>query len=211
MSAATSSARRIVNMGYRSGVRTWAMAIAWLATGCQVLFPLEEGPVPPPTDGSSDGSSLMCPNDYVPGESGTGYKLRTTPLNWFEAKAECENDGLAAGATRHTHLVVVTDEAELQVIGDLGADNIELWLGLTDREREGVFRWITDELTTFGTTPLIRPWDDNQPNGGTTENCAVLVNNGDVLNDLACSTVNARASVCECDDFVARSIPTEGG
>ncbi|KAJ8019463.1 Transmembrane protease serine 9 [Holothuria leucospilota] len=64
----------------------------------------------------------------------------------------------------------------------LGIDFSEYYIGLTDQEIEGDFRWIRDN-----TVPSSFPWGFSQPNGGAAENCVVVSGNPAVWSDTACN------------------------
>ena len=66
-------------------------------------------------------------------------------------------------------------------------------MGLSDLEEEASFKWIDGSNSTSENTP----WNENEPNGGTNENCGEM---GPVLgrvkfNDLSCSSL--RQGICE--------------
>ncbi len=92
--------------------------------------------VPPDSDG--DGLS----DDY---ERGVGrYFLIATNLTWTQAKADAERRG--------GHLATITSQAEwdaiLQVLGS-SLNGRGVWLGATDEEVEGTWRWITGETWAY--------------------------------------------------------------
>ena len=45
----------------------------------------------------------------------------------------------------------------------------QLFIGLSDREIEGQYKWSDDE-----TAPLLEGWGTDEPSGGSTENCVVI-------------------------------------
>ncbi|KAM9611033.1 uncharacterized protein ACIBXB_022489 [Morphnus guianensis] len=62
------------------------------------------------------------------------------------------------------------------------------WLGLSDREQEGGWRWLD------GTPPAFSSWGRGEPNGGRGQNCAALLPHGR-WDDLPCE--RALPWVCE--------------
>ena len=71
----------------------------------------------------------------------------------------------------------------------------EIWIGLSDEETEGTWRWLNGNLTSVDNATL---WIPGQPDGTTGQNCAVLdsVNDGAYLvRDLECP--NRYPALCE--------------
>ena len=58
-------------------------------------------------------------------------------MTWYEAKAVCEN--------MNSHLVEIFSEAQQTIIKELAKskynNNVGWWIGLTDEEVEGTFKW----------------------------------------------------------------------
>ena len=58
-------------------------------------------------------------------------------MTWHEAKAVCEN--------MNSHLVEIFSEAQQTIIEELAKskynNNVGWWIGLTDKEVEGTFKW----------------------------------------------------------------------
>ena len=58
-------------------------------------------------------------------------------MTWYEAKALCEN--------MNSHLVEIFSEAQQTIIKELAKskdnNNLGWWIGLTDKEVEGTFKW----------------------------------------------------------------------
>ena len=65
-------------------------------------------------------------------------------LNWNQAKQFCEQNG--------GHLVTVgsiTEQSVLNYLKDTADRSIYYWIGLSDRENEGAFYWVTGERAEF--------------------------------------------------------------
>lgn len=80
----------------------------------------------------------------VMGNNGaTTYARFDFPVSWSEAKIACEKMG--------GHLVTVTTVAEETVIASLcdGAPRLGYWIGATDEENEGTWKWVTGETWSY--------------------------------------------------------------
>ncbi len=87
-------------------------------------------------------------------ESGsTRYVVVKHPMSWTDAKAYAERMG--------GHLVTISNAEENNFVYDLakheGVDRA-FWIGLTDADSEGRWRWVTSEPLTF------TAWGDGEPN-----------------------------------------------
>ncbi len=71
------------------------------------------------------------------------------------------------------------------------------WIGGVDNYSEGTFRWIDGPEAGM---PITRYWDNNEPSGGTSENCIMLVSSGS-FHDYFCTTL-LPAFLVEFDDDV---------
>lgn len=88
---------------------------------------------------------------------GHRYAITSNKLNWDEAKQFALEQG--------GYLVVINSQAENDFIRDTyriplkGTDDI-LWIGLSDAEEEGIFRWVNGEIPTFTNWALYEPNND---------------------------------------------------
>ncbi|XP_040002799.1 CD209 antigen-like protein C isoform X3 [Xiphias gladius] len=86
--------------------------------------------------------------------SGSVYYISSTERTWQESRNDCLQKG-----------------ADLMIINNQGEQNFTrqfkkyMWIGLTDSEREGTWKWVdgTPLTTSF--------WGSGEPNGNTGENC----------------------------------------
>ena len=87
---------------------------------------------------------------------GHTYYYFSTPVTWYDAKTLCENMG--------GHLVSVTSEEETNFLVNLVNDHYKeesgcyIWLGATDRDSEGNWKWITGENISY------TKWFPDEPN-----------------------------------------------
>ena len=132
-------------------------------------------------EGDAGVDAAACPENYVRNAgTGSSYRVVRTAASQTAAAADCANDG--AG----TYLTIPDDDAENIVLDDLATN--DTWLGITDAAAEGT--WVT----VLGTVQTFFRWGENQPNGGTAENCAFLANA--VWQDVSCAL--SKPYVCEC-------------
>ena len=151
-------------------------------------------------DAKPDGAApATCPISYslVTGLSASHYRVSMNNASWDAAQAACLSDQ-PLNSTRHTHLVVITDDMELAAI--TSAMPNDAWIGLSDRITEGTYLWVTDETTTYPPASGA-PWGTNEPQAGTTVNCVVLAMSVGQLKMQNCG--NQRGYICECDNHAA--------
>lgn len=139
---------------------------------------------------NTDGESYLacelegeCPPCYAVERGGHPYLLCPYVRNWNEAREQCIQQG--------QDLVILNNAAEqtwvfdtlIQTLGDA-----PIWIGLSDQESEGDFRWVD------GSVPGFSAWYPGEPNDSGGEDCTVAASDG-FWNDLACSA--SLFSVCE--------------
>ena len=192
---------------------------SWAATGCGGERPsLCEDPCDPATDADGDGfdacgadcddaledahpdSDDLCSDEVdqdcngvtddgegcfacAPHDVGPHRYWRCTPKTNYETATAACSEQLGAAP------VMIASQAEQdRVRAAVGGGTY--WLGLTDAETEGVFRWVD------GTLPGWTAWNTGEPNdwGDDGEDCTELLGNG-LWNDLSCG--GERRFVCE--------------
>jgi GH25 family lysozyme M1 (1,4-beta-N-acetylmuramidase)/predicted small integral membrane protein len=82
--------------------------------------------------------------------NGHEYRLCKVTKTWSQAKA----DALACGG----HLVTITSSAENSFVSQLAGSNI-VWIGLTDEQTEGVWKWVTGESVVYTNWAAYEPND----------------------------------------------------
>jgi hypothetical protein len=114
----------------------------------------------------------------------TDYLICLGYADWDTARTACAAFG--------RDLVVLETAEENSAVATLAAGYTgqTLWVGLSDAEEEGVFRWVD------GTLPGSTSWYPGEPNDSGGEDCASTNYNGlGLWNDYACS--GALPFVCE--------------
>lgn len=134
-----------------------------------------------PIDASPD--APPCPASYTTVIGSKSYRVVTIGSSWSNAVNDCADD--APGAT---HLAVPNAMAEND--GLAGAIASNSWIGITDTAVEGTW------LDVFGDPLAYTNWENGQPDGSTSQNCA-LINTGGKWADEGCG--NNLRYLCECD------------
>ncbi|XP_037537282.1 collectin-12 [Nematolebias whitei] len=98
-------------------------------------------------------------------------------LNFNEANKFCTNIS--------SHMLIINDNEEQQYVKNVIAGKGYFWLGLTDKEKENVWKWVD------GTMPVFTQWKPGQPDNWTHgheegEDCAGLIHNAN-WNDFYCT------------------------
>ena len=98
--------------------------------------------------------------------NGHQYELYDYPLSWKEAKQFCEEKG--------GYLVSISSEEENAKIKELMLNGTAgwYWLGCTDEEQEGAWKWVNGETFSYAN------WDTDyvETSGGTAENYGTIIN-----------------------------------
>ncbi|XP_056441865.1 macrophage mannose receptor 1-like isoform X2 [Gadus chalcogrammus] len=118
------------------------------------------------------------------------YFFSDTKKNWEDSRNDCKQRG--------ADLVVINSDEEQEFTSSIGKH----WIGLSDREKEGEWKWVDGSGLTF------RNWGAGEPNGvDGVEECAELRwrTPPNLWNDALCSTTNFW--ICE---KVAGMEPQEG-
>ncbi|MBQ3652924.1 MAG: putative Ig domain-containing protein, partial [Synergistaceae bacterium] len=96
------------------------------------------------------------------------YTVFDLPMTWTEAKAYCESLG--------GHLATITSQEEFDIVVSLlsADEDRPYWLGASDAEQEGSWKWVTSEDFTF------TKWHTGEPNNqGGEEHYLILAKDSD--------------------------------
>ncbi|XP_048198301.1 C-type lectin domain family 17, member A isoform X2 [Perognathus longimembris pacificus] len=121
--------------------------------------------------GLVDCGRVTCPDGWLPFEDKC-YYFSSTTATWDEARQFCQES--------YAHLVIINSFAEQNFISKLHGSPRVYWLGLTDKDQEGEWRWLD------GTPVTLSFWDPQEPNNSYEEDCASM-NKGGSWNDLSCA------------------------
>jgi hypothetical protein len=125
---------------------------------------------------------------YTLEASTNGYYKKVTAADDFNAaSADCNDD--VPGAT---HLITLSTDAEVTFSRTLNNS----WLGWVDRPVENMWHVLTAEVPAINIETY---WGGgNRPDGGNSENCAVIrVSNPNGIDDVDCP--QNHPYICECD------------
>uniref|UniRef100_A0A3P8R4U7 C-type lectin domain-containing protein n=1 Tax=Astatotilapia calliptera TaxID=8154 RepID=A0A3P8R4U7_ASTCA len=112
---------------------------------------------------------------------------KTCPLGWSKFNHSCyllsERSGSWDAArmdcrARGGDLVVIDSPEEQKFLSTI---TTEVWIGLNDKEQEGMWKWVD------GTPLTLMYWATTQPDDGGEENCAYINKWGRFWNDYSCS------------------------
>ncbi|XP_050977576.1 CD209 antigen-like protein A [Labeo rohita] len=92
----------------------------------------------------------------------SSYYISSEWKNWFESRQDC----LQRGAD----LIIINDKEEQRFVTKVTSANI-VWIGLTDSDEEGVWKWVDGSTLTSGIWRFWRPGEPNKAIGD--EDCAV--------------------------------------
>ncbi|XP_030643645.1 C-type lectin domain family 4 member E-like [Chanos chanos] len=114
------------------------------------------------------------------------YYLSTEWKSWSESRQDCRERG--------ADLVIINSKEEQEFVDRLKKiSTVAAWIGLTDRDIEGVWKWVDDTTLTTGY------WWPNEPNDHNgNEDCAESAPSEGKLenwNDLSCN--EKRNYICE--------------
>ncbi|XP_031141195.1 CD209 antigen-like protein A isoform X2 [Sander lucioperca] len=115
--------------------------------------------------------------------SGSFYYISCIAKTWQESRDDCLQKG--------ADLLIINSKEEQDFTTKL---KMRLWIGLTDSETEGTWKWVDG-------TPLTKSyWHSEEPNGGERENCVEIhfLDSENSWNDVKCSTPNNW--ICERKD-----------
>ncbi|KAB5518269.1 hypothetical protein PHYPO_G00163810 [Pangasianodon hypophthalmus] len=105
------------------------------------------------------------------------YRVSSSLKPWVESRQDCRTTG--------ADLVIINSREEQQFVSGLGEN---LWIGLTDIEQEGQWKWVDNTSLESGY------WMNNEPNSGgypfVDEDCAQVVSLSPAIsswNDFRCN------------------------
>ena len=137
---------------------------------------------------TSAGTKVVVPNGIVPVKVDTYnnhiYAYFSDCYTWKEAKTICENMG--------GHLVTITSKEENEFVKKLTNGNYA-YIGCTDEEKEGTWKWITGESFNYSN------WSSGEPNNSNNEEHFGEIKSNGTWNDNKNNGGYSRGFVLEID------------
>ncbi len=127
------------------------------------------------------------------------YELSRT-LNFDAAVEACASNGIFW--QWQGHLATITTQGELDFVFSMMQRRSvnDAWIAASDLTSQGTFRWVHGpEVGQIVANGL---WGTGEPNGGVTENCAII-NSAGKINDIRCT--ESFAYVCEHEPVKSNS------
>uniref|UniRef100_A0A671L442 Zmp:0000000924 n=1 Tax=Sinocyclocheilus anshuiensis TaxID=1608454 RepID=A0A671L442_9TELE len=117
------------------------------------------------------------------------YYMSNERKSWTESSKDC--------LKRRANLIIINNREEQDFVKNNTVKR-EFWIGLTDIDVEGSWKWVDGSNMTSGF------WASREPNGGRVENCAVtyLTKWPDLLGWLDVKCNNAYQWICEKTDTI---------
>ncbi|XP_077065607.1 uncharacterized protein LOC143718432 [Siphateles boraxobius] len=88
------------------------------------------------------------------------YYFSTEKKSWNESRRFCTEKG--------ADLIIINNREEQDFVKKKISCGTKVWIGLTDSDEEGTWKWVD------GSTPTFRFWSSKEPNGRREENCALI-------------------------------------
>ncbi|XP_067249434.1 CD209 antigen-like protein A [Chanodichthys erythropterus] len=107
------------------------------------------------------------------------YYISSEKKSWNESRRYCTERG--------ADLIIINNKEERDFVQKNIDPGSLFWIGLTDIDEEGSWKWVD------GSTPTFWFWKTNEPNGQRGENCAIV--RSTIWADYRCS--NAYPWICE--------------
>lgn len=125
----------------------------------------------------------VCPGLVVDAGSKSFCVLQDA-VSWVRAVERCADEGLRLAS-------IDTPEQHRAIVAALAPRNfgLRMWVGLTDAEREGDWRWLSGEI------PFASGWRPGEPNDQNGEDCGELIVDGGGFNDVPCALL--KPVLCE--------------
>ncbi|KAK9976638.1 hypothetical protein ABG768_021843 [Culter alburnus] len=110
------------------------------------------------------------------------YYISSEKKNWTESRRYCTERG--------ADLIIINNREEQEFVKKISG-NAGVWIGLTDSDVEGRWKWVDGSTLNSGI------WANGEPNGYKRENCALLYSSG--WYDYSCN--DAFKCICEKNIF----------
>ncbi|KAI5085390.1 C-type lectin domain family 4 member F-like, partial [Silurus meridionalis] len=85
------------------------------------------------------------------------YYISNDYKSWEESRQNCRDEG--------ADLMIINSREEQEFISKHISSNSGVWIGLSDRDKEGEWKWVDASPLTF------KYWGQDEPNGNENENC----------------------------------------
>uniref|UniRef100_A0A8C1GVQ8 Uncharacterized protein n=1 Tax=Cyprinus carpio TaxID=7962 RepID=A0A8C1GVQ8_CYPCA len=126
---------------------------------------------------TNERDGLLIKNDKLGGNHDF-YFISSLKKSWTESRRYCTERGAD---------LIIINNREKQEFAKRFSNGNEFWIGLTDSDKEGNWKWVDGSTLTSGF------WRSGEPNGKSGENCVVSFSSG--WRDHPCN--NAFRWICE--------------